>query len=276
MLAGFYRPGPLLRRERPKPDGSVRRLGVPTVLDRVLQRALQDLLGPELNARLSPRVHGYRPGRSPQTAIRHLIAQTGRRAALEIVHADVSSLFDTLPHDRVWEAVARAWTDSHWLRLNRLWLDAWGDAPGRGIPQGAPLSPLLANLTLTPLDSSLDYALREPGLHAGARLAWARSTLRAAMAKQVSQAPGPAAQDLVAWIRYGDDLVLVGDQRGAGLTLLRWLDAQVRALGLRLSDKKTHFMARRAHAPLPRPVLGERLYFHHSPQGWSLAASITP
>lgn len=122
----------------------------------------------------------------------------------------------------------------------------------------------------------MDAALREPTLSCGARLAWARGTLRAALAGRTAGegSGGPSGgADLVAWIRYGDDLVLAGARAGAGPRLLGWLDALVRQQGLQLSPSKTHLAARRHRLPLPRPVLGERLYFVQTPRGWSIQAA---
>lgn len=281
LLDGTYQPSALLRRVRPKPDGGERVLGIPTLADRVAQCAVL-LSAADLDGALLHGVHGYRPGRSHATALRHLIAQIGHQPTLEIVQADIRALFDELEHTRVQRALSCAWSDPLWVELNRRWIGAWPTTPGRGIPQGAPLSPLLANLTLAHhLDPTLQAALdpssgRSPspgGLpRVAGRMAGARSALHRALftgrATEAAPLPGP---ELCAWIRYGDDLVLASGRRGGATALLAWLDAAVRAAGLALGDRKTVASASRSGMPLPRPVLGVALQFQHGLRGWSLA-----
>lgn len=279
LLNGTYRPSALLRRTRPKPDGTERVLGVPTLRDRVAQDAVL-IAASELDGRLAPQVHGYRPGRSPATAVRDLLRQIGTREHLEIVQADISGLFDHLEHDRLRAALRQAWENPLWLRLNEGWLTAWPTSPGHGIPQGAPLSPLLANLYLTlHLDVQLQAGPADTlGAHLhvspSARLASARWTLHGALFHR----PAPARGDpeLCAWIRYGDDLVLASARPGGGVALLRRLDAAVRSAGLELGDHKTTTAASRAGMPLPRKVLGEILLFQRSSSGWTLCPAGTP
>ncbi len=282
LLGGTYAPAPLLRRVRPKPDGGERVLGIPTMTDRVAQQAVL-LCAAELDGRLLPGVHGYRPGRSPATAIRHLLEQIGARPTLEIVQADVRSMFDELEHGRLSRACAEAWEDPLWLDLCGRWARAWATSPGRGVPQGAPLSPMLANLYMAcNVDVQLQGA-QGPGASwlspnargsARARLSAARQVLHQAIlharAEPARLQPAP---ELCAWIRYGDDLVLASARRGGGLALLRWLDGLCRAAGLALGDRKTVICASRDRMPLPRPILGVPMQIVHGPGGWSLSAA---
>ena len=279
MLSGSYRPEGLLRREIPK-EGGVRRLGVPTVADRIAQSAVLELASPRLDSRLLPNVHGYRPGSSPEAAVGHLLAQVGARPWLEIVHADITSLFDALPHALVLQAVDDAWSSPLWRSLNRLWLRRWADSPGRGVPQGAQLSPLLANLAL---DRGLDRALcaggpserPRPGALPWER--WSAEGLRLPRARVVADRGESLRSPIIAWILYGDDLVLATAQPGAGLRLLSWLDGLVRELGMTLSPRKTVIACGGAAGrPLPRPVLGVPLCLRPGPGGWTLVRAGAP
>ena len=284
VLGGRDRPARLLRHDKRKADGGTRTIGVPTVADRIVQVAVLLAAGGDLDGRLLPNVHGYRPGRSPATALRDLVTQVGERPWLEVAHADVEGLFDHLEHGRLRGVIEGAVPDPLWRGLHAAWLAAWTVTPGRGVPQGAPLSPLLANLFL---DRFVDRALdagppgqRRGGVRVGAlmspgaRLAEARRAMWGAvpgMAAPRRASVGPsAAASLAGWIRYGDDRMLVGAERGSGLSLLRWLDGLVRAAGLRLSDRKTTAAAGRAGGVLPRRVLGATVAVRQGAGGFSL------
>jgi hypothetical protein len=212
VLQRRWTPGPLKHRAVAKRSGGTRTLSVLPAPDRIIQAVIQPIAAASLDHALGPHVHGWRTGRSCAGAIRDLARQAGTARDLTLVQADLTTLFDLLPHTAIERHVLPR-GDEAWSALHRAWMRAWPTSPGRGIPQGASLSPLIANLVLA---GDLDEVL-EAHRRAG---------------------------NILGWIRYGDDIVVAAAGTGAAVAALEALRQGSVAAAVPFRSEKVHVLAR--------------------------------
>ncbi|MEM9733167.1 MAG: CRISPR-associated endonuclease Cas1 [Pseudomonadota bacterium] len=201
---GGYMPGPLRHVEIPKASGGKRKLTIPSVVDRVAQTSVAQTLSPLFEAEFEDVSYGYRPGRSVKSALLEVkrLRDDGYRWTVD---ADIEAYFDSVPHDKMMERLLLSVSPGPLTELIALWLDTGSDH-GRGLPQGSPLSPLLANLYLDQMDEHL--------LRRNMRL-----------------------------VRYADDfVVLVKSEKRSNKALAAVREA-LHPLGLRLHKDKTRIRA---------------------------------